>query len=64
MIPKSPRQTRWLSYGVWSISIFGCISILSVPAFFRGLVPVWFPILALMLGAGAYFVCLRQVRRP
>jgi polyferredoxin len=63
MVPKTERQVRWLKYAIWSVTIFGGISILSVPAFFGGYVPFWVPILTLTIGAVTYFLCLKQVHR-
>jgi hypothetical protein len=34
MVPKTERQARWLASGIWSISIFGSITVLLVPAIF------------------------------
>jgi hypothetical protein len=64
MVPKSERQVRWLASGIWSISTFGSITVLLVPALFGGHVPIWFPILTLLTGVSSYFICLKQARRP
>jgi hypothetical protein len=37
---------------------------LLVPAFFKGWVPLWLPIMTFALGAITYAVCLTQSRRP
>lgn len=64
MVPKTKRQARWLASGIWSISILGSITVLLVPAFFGGHVPIWLPILTMLAGVSAYFICLRQAHRP
>lgn len=57
MVPKTERQARWLASGIWSISIFGSITVLLVPAiFFGGHVPIWLPILTMLAGVSAYFI--------